>query len=78
MHAGMYFTCGVWLHAVPEVPFRDPGCGGQVIHNVTTYAGCVPSSGTFMLAFQDFVNFLAGGAYPLLWALTFTSERDTH
>ena len=54
-------TLHAW-HAVPDEPFRDPGCGGQVIRNATIYSGCVPANGTYMLAFQDFVTFLAGAA----------------
>jgi hypothetical protein len=47
---------------VPDPPDRSPLCGGQVIHNQTVYAGCVPQDDAALRDFQDFVNFLAGQA----------------
>jgi len=50
--------------AVPDPPFRNPECGGQVIQNQTVTLGCVPLSPAVMQDFQDFINFLAGVKHP--------------
>ena len=46
--------------AVPQPPFQNPHCGGQVINNQTVTLGCIPLTPPLMQDFQDFVNFLAG------------------
>ncbi|CAL8462476.1 g2009 [Coccomyxa elongata] len=44
---------------IPDPPFRNPSCGGQVINNQTNKGGCIPQDQDVMLDFQDFVNFVA-------------------
>ena len=46
--------------AVPQPPFQNPHCGGQIINNQTVTLGCIPLTPPLMQDFQDFVNFLAG------------------
>lgn len=49
---------------VPDPPFRNPLCGGQIINNQTVLGGCIPQNQDSMLDFQDFVNFIAGAHLP--------------
>ena len=64
----LHHGCDSWWQAgcaVPDPPFRLLDCSGQKIHGVANFGGCIPQNDTFMLDFQDFVNFLAGAPSSL-------------